>query len=528
MNKRGAFLLPIFITLAAFAAAGPAAVSAQPRAVEPRPAIQLKGFDDFVNAQLEKYHVPGAAVAIVRKDGPLFVKGYGLRDIAARLPVTERTIMPIGSLTKSFTAFVIGQLVDDGKLDWDAPVRNYVPDFRMYDPFATERMTLRDMACHRSGLPRHEFMWLGSPFSREEIFERLRYLEPNADFRSRYQYQNLIYMAAGTIAGRIAGKTWEELVEERIFRPLDMASAGFSAVQSFATGDAAKPYLYQDGAFEERQPIPEDAVGPSGSICAHVVDAAKWIQIHLGNGEFNGRRIVSASTLRLLHTPQMVIEEEPGDPIAEEMRQYRELGDMAYAFGWTTGAYRGHRMVEHGGNTDGATTAAKMLPDDGIGVVVLTNADHTDAADVICYNVFDRMLGLDQIDWSGRLLKVWQKVLDMIAEMKEKTASSRKEGTRPSHPLADYAGEYEHPGYGTFKITAEGDRLKGYYNGHEWPVSHLHYDIFSFEFWMLGFAFPGTFLSDHDGTIDRLSLPLESSVKEIVFTRKKDKQPERP
>jgi CubicO group peptidase (beta-lactamase class C family) len=504
------------------------AASVRPRAAETRAIAQLKGFDDFVKAQLEKYHVPGAAVAVVNRDGALFVKGYGLRDIAAKLPVTERTIMPIGSLTKSFTAFVIGQLVDDGKLDWDTPVRNYVPEFRMFDPFATERMTLRDMLCHRSGLPRHEFMWLGSPFSREEIFERLRYLEPNVDFRSRYQYQNLIYMAAGYIAGRVAGKTWEELVEERIFRPLGMSSAGFSAVKSFETGDAAKPYLYQEGAFEERKPIPEDAVGPSGSICAHVQDAAKWIQLHLGNGEFNGRRIISESALKLLHAPQMVIEEEPGDPVAEEMRQYRELSDTAYAFGWTTGAYRGRRMVEHGGNTDGATTAAKMLPDDGIGVVVLTNADHTDAGDVICYNVFDRILGLDQIDWSGRLIKIWQKVLAMIAEMKEKAVSGRQEGTRPSHPLADYAGEYEHPGYGTFKITFEDDRLKGYYNGHDWPVTHLHYDDFSFEFWMLGYTFPGTFLMDHDGNVDRLSLPLESTVKEIVFTRKKSKQTDRP
>jgi CubicO group peptidase (beta-lactamase class C family) len=464
----------------------------------------------------------------VSKDGLLFVKGYGWRDIAAKLPVTERTIFPIGSLTKSYTAFVIGQLVDDGRLDWDTPVRNYVPDFRMFDPFATERMTLRDMLCHRSGLPRHEFMWIGSPFSRAELFERLRFLEPNTDFRSRYQYQNLIYMAAGYIAGKVAGMSWEQLVDERIFRPLGLASAGFSAVESFSTGDAAKPYLFQDGAYEERRPHAEDAVGPSGSICAHVVDTAKWLELHLGNGEFHGRRVISEATLRRLHSPQMVIEEDPGDPISEEMRQYHELGDTAYALGWTTGAYRGRRMVEHGGNTDGATTAAKMLIDAGIGVVVLTNADHTDAADVISYNVFDRMLGLDQVDWSGRLLKLWQKILDMVAGMKDKAAAGRKGGTQPSHPLADYAGEYEHPGYGTFKIKAEGDHLKGYYNGHEWPVKHLHYDIFAFEFWMLGFEFLGTFLGDHGGTIDRLSLPLESTVKEIVFTKKTARPAEQP
>lgn len=513
----------LFLALAVLSAqAGSARAQAAP--ADPASARRLEGFADFVDEQLLKYHVPGASVAIVKGNRVIYARGFGKRDLGRGLPVTELTIMPIGSSTKAFTTFVIGTLVDEGKLDWDKPVRSYVPDFRMHDPFATERMTLRDMACHRSGLPRHELSWIGSPFTREELFERLQYLEPNADFRSRYQYQNLIYMAAGHIAGKVAGKSWEQLVEERIFRPLGMDSANFSDQTILESDEAAKPYLFQNGAFEERPAtFGEDAVGPSGSICAHVLDVAKWVQVHLNNGEYNGRRLVSEATLRLMHTPQVTMEGDDPDPIEQELSQYRELSVNTYAFGWNVGAYRGRRMVEHGGNTDGFTTSLKMLPDDGIGVVVLTNADHTDAGEVICYNAFDRLLGLDQLDWSGRMLKVWQKILDMIAGMKQQAATGRKEGTRPSHPLADYAGEYEHPGYGTFTIRTEGDRLLAFYNGHDWPVTHHHYDVFSFDFWMLGMGFLGTFQYGPDGTIDRLSLPLEPEVKEIVFVRKTNK-----
>lgn len=519
--RRFAGALAVLAVLAGLA--GP--VLAGTADADPAAARRLKGFEKFVDEQLLKYHVPGASVAIIEGTRVIYARGFGKRDLDSGLPVTERTIMPIGSSTKAFTTFVIGTLVDEGKLDWDKPVRTYVPGFRMYDPFAAERMTLRDMACHRSGLPRHELSWIGSPFSREELFERLRYLEPSADFRARYGYQNLVYMAAGYIAGKVAGSSWERLVAERIFEPLGMDSANFTEKAALEKGETAKPYLFQDGKFEEREmSFGEDAVGPSGSICANVLDTAKWVQVNLNNGEYGEKRLISEATLRLIHTPQVTMEGDSPDPIEEEMGQYRELIVNTYAFGWNVGTYRGHRMVEHGGNTDGFTTSLKMLPDAGLGVVVLTNADHTDMGEVVCYNVFDRLLGLDQLDWSGRMLKVWQKILDMIAGMKQQASAARKEGTKPSHPLGDYAGAYEHPGYGTFTIRAEGDGLKAFYNGHDWPVTHHHYDVFSFEFWMLGMGFLGTFQTGPDGEIASLSLPLEPEVNEIVFTKKPSRE----
>ena len=190
-------------------------------------AQKLDGFDAFANQELRDWKCDGFAIAVVKDGKVILSKGYGLRDVKKNLPVTEKTLFAIGSSTKSFTVTSMGVLVDQGKLDWDKPVRDYLPDFRLWDQFATERMTPRDLVTHRSGLPRHDLMWYNSPFSREELFSRLRYLEPNKDFRTTFQYQNLMFMTAGYLAGHVAGTSWEQLVHDVIFEPLGMTSLEF-------------------------------------------------------------------------------------------------------------------------------------------------------------------------------------------------------------------------------------------------------------------------------------------------------------
>src|SRR5580698_4158474 len=198
---------------------------------------KLNGFDDFANQALRDWKCDGFAIAVIQDGQVILSKGYGLRNVKRNLPVTTKTLFAIGSSTKSFTVSAMGALVDQGKLDWDKPVRDYLPDFKMWDPFATERMTPRDLVTHRSGLPRHDLMWYSSPFSREEIFNRLRYLEPNKDFRTTFQYQNLMFMTAGYLAGHVAGMSWEQLVHNTIFEPLGMTGSNFSVVDSQKTDD---------------------------------------------------------------------------------------------------------------------------------------------------------------------------------------------------------------------------------------------------------------------------------------------------
>ncbi|WP_253185716.1 serine hydrolase domain-containing protein [Bacillus licheniformis] len=188
----------------------------------------LKGFRAFAEEKMKEWNVPGAAVAVIKEDEIIMAEGFGFRDKERKLKVNPETVFAIGSASKAFTTAAMAVLADEGKMEWDKPVREYLPEFKMHDPVATERMTPRDLACHRSGLPRHEMMWYNSSFSREELFRRIRYLEPNQDFRSKWQYQNLMYMTAGYLAGRIAGTTWEDLVHERLFKPLHMTSSSFS------------------------------------------------------------------------------------------------------------------------------------------------------------------------------------------------------------------------------------------------------------------------------------------------------------
>src|SRR5271169_2254170 len=205
-------------------------------------AEKLDGFDAFANKELRDWKCDGFAIAVVQDGKVILSKGYGLRDAKKNLPVTEKTQFAIGSSTKSFTVTSLGVLVDQGKLDWDKPVRDYLPDFRLWDQFATERMTSRDLVTHRSGLPRHDLMWYNSPFSRQELFERLRYLEPNKDFRTTFQYQNLMFMTAGLLAGHVAGTTWEQLVRKSIFEPLGMKSSNFSVTDSMKSADYSLGY----------------------------------------------------------------------------------------------------------------------------------------------------------------------------------------------------------------------------------------------------------------------------------------------
>src|SRR5205814_7500103 len=207
------------------------------------PADTLSGFDDFANGALKSWNVPGAAMAIVANGKVVSAKGFGLRDVKNNLPVTPDTLFPIGSCTKAFTTFVLGQLVDEGKLEWDKPVGRYVPGFRMFDDVTSRELTPRDLVTHRSGLPRHDLVWYNNQdLSRKEIVERLQYLPPSAELRQRFQYNNLMFLTAGYLIEQLTGTKWEQAVRARIFEPLGMARSNFADVDSQKTTDFAKPY----------------------------------------------------------------------------------------------------------------------------------------------------------------------------------------------------------------------------------------------------------------------------------------------
>lgn len=481
--------------------------------------IDLKGFSNFVESMLKEWEVPGIAVAVIKDGKIVYAEGFGYRDVEKKLKVTPDTLFAIGSCTKAFTATVLGILVDEGKLEWDKPVREYLPTFKLQDTFASEQMTPMDLVTHRSGLPRHDFAWYGSTATREELFNRLQYFEPSKGFRTTYQYNNLMFMTAGYMAGKIAGTTWEELVRTKIFEPLEMKSSNFSINDSQKSGDFSLPYSTRD---EKITAVPFrnlDAAGPAGNINSSVNDMAKWIILNLNNGKVGEKTIITEANLALLHTPQMVT----GAPLNKD----EEFLYSSYGMGWLITSYRGHPVVVHGGGIDGFISLVSLLPRDSAGVVVLTNSDTGGfrLSGIIAQNIYDRILKLKQIQWSKRYKERDEKAKKQSEESKKKEDTDRKTGTTPSHPLDDYTGKFKNPGYGIFTIGKEGESLTATFNGIDFKVEHYHYDIFELSAVIFGEQkFKASFAVDIKGNINSVSLALQAGVKDIEFTRLPEKK----
>jgi CubicO group peptidase (beta-lactamase class C family) len=473
----------------------------------------LDGFDAFAENTLKDWQCVGFAIAVVQDGKVTFAKGYGMRDQKRNLPVTAKTLFAIGSSTKSFTVSSLAALVDQGKLDWDKPVREYLPEFKMYDSFASEHMTARDLVTHRSGLPRHDMMWYNSPHTRKDLVDGLRYLEPSKDFRTTFQYQNLMFLTAGYLGGHIAGMSWEDLVRKTVFRPLEMTSSNFSVTDSQKTSDYSLPYTVEKETIKEIPFRNIDSIGPAGSINSNVEDMAKYVMMHMAKG----RGVMSARNAAQMQTPQMSIA-GPG--------QDKELGAQSYGMGFFLTSYRGHYLVHHGGNIDGFSALVTFLPQDNIGMVILTNQNGSPVPTVVSYNVYDRLLGLDQVEWTARMKDQQAKAKAASEDAKKKGYTPQHKGTRPSHELAEYAGEYQHPAYGTAKVGLENGALTFSFNQLGGKMEHFHYDVFEVaEIPQDPFSkMKVSFHSGLQGDVDSLSLPLESTVKEIAFTRLADRR----
>jgi CubicO group peptidase (beta-lactamase class C family) len=520
------FLVLSRFTLLCFAGDDPAAhpKSAQKKASTAVTKPGLDGFDDFMAQVLKDWRVPGVAVGVVQDGKVILLKGYGYRDVEKKLAVTPNTLFAVGSITKSFTVTMLGMEMDEGKVDWDKPVRNYLPDFRMYDPVLTEQMIVRDLIAHRSGLPRHDMVWYSSDFTREDLVRRLQYLEPNKPLRSTFQYNNLMFMTAGYIAGKLNGKSWEDSVRERILLPLGMNGTTFSEKDTQSAPDFAQPYQKGNDVKSDVKRMPFDAqcpdtcaLGPAGEINSSVADMSRYVLFHLDKGKLAGKALLSENNAVQMQTPQMVIQGSP---------DFKEQSETSYGMGFFISSYRGHKQVEHGGNIDGFSAEMIFLPADGIGVVVLTNLDGTAVPNVVAYNVLDRLLGMDQVPWSQRYLEQEVKAKESEQEAKSKNYTPHKTGTHPSHDLREYAGDYGNSGYGVVSIAEDGDHFKMTLNRVTKPLEHLHYDVFQVpdspfeQFAKLRVMF----FSDANGDISSLSMPLETNVKDIVFARLPDKE----
>ncbi len=435
----------------------------------------LQGFDGYVATAVRDWEVPGLAVAVVRNDSVVFMRGFGVRTLGKPDPVDEHTLFAIGSTTKAFTTTALAMLVDEGKVRWDDPVTKYLPGFQLADPSVTREFTVRDLVTHRSGLPTADLLWYASPNTAGEIIRRLRFLKPASSLRSRYAYNNNMYAVAGAVIAAASGMPWEEFVRRRILLPLGMTST-LTGVGGLATRpNVATPHRPIDDTIRAIPYRNLDNIAPAGAMNAGVADLAKWVRFQLDSARVGGRRLVDSTSYREMLAPQFVIPPESFYPAAQLARP----NFIAYGLGWFLQDYRGRKLVMHTGSIDGMSALIGMLPEERLGVIVLANLDHAEVRHALMYHVFDLHLGGTSRDWSAELRKLYGEASDRQRTAVRKAESARVASTRPSLPLGAYAGTYTDSLYGDVDVRVEkGALVARFGSGYVGDLEHWHHDVF--------------------------------------------------
>ena len=472
--------------------------------------IDLAALDAYFAKAQQEWPVPGLSVAIV-KDGEIVLeKGYGAAELNGSQPVDEHTLYAIASNSKAFTAAALAQLVDAGELSWDDRVVDHLPWFRLYDDYVTQEMRIRDLLSHRSGLGTFsgDLLWYGTPYTAEEVVRRARYLEPAFSFRAGYGYTNLMFITAGEVLRAVSGTGWHETMEERFFGPLGMTRSVTSTDDLPAMDNVATPHKYVRGETVPIDWYNWDAMGAAGGIISSVHDMALWMMTQLDGGERGGVRLFSEEAQREMwrvHNPLAV---SPG-----YQQRYPSTHFRGYGLGWSLADYRGRKITSHGGGYDGMYSQVMMVPEETLGIVVLTNA-MTGIAGTLTYRVLDAYLGGEERDWSAEALPGWVASRERFHARQDRAEEGRVPNTTPSLELAAYAGTYSGDMYGDASIEVEDGRLVLRVLPNPDLVAdleHLHYDTFIVR-WRKELAWFGKgtahFELDPSGRVEELELDI--------------------
>jgi CubicO group peptidase (beta-lactamase class C family) len=438
--------------------------------------------ETFIQKAMQAWNVPGLAAVVVKDNETIFAKGYGLREVGKPVSVDEHTLFAIGSNTKAFTATAIGLLVQDGKLEWDDPVTKHLPYFKMYDPHASDLLTVRDLLCHRSGLG----TWAGdvllySSAPASEIVHRLRHLKPDFSFRGEYGYSNLMFIAAGEVIQVVSGMAWFEFVQKRIFEPLGMKDSLMGS--GFLNDDTNVAVPHEDIKGKVQSiPYGKKKSNPraSGSILASVADISAWMKMQLNKGTLDGKRIINTDIIEETHTPQTPIR-----LAAIERELFPSRHFTAYGLGWFLSDIHGKFVIRHTGGVDGMLSSIVMIPEEKIGIAVFTNKLPNSAYAGIPHFITEKLLGVPAKDWVETYLEVEKRegeenVVKAARSQEEKNAARAKD-THPSLELEKYAGEYDNALLGGATIRAEGSgfhiqlKVSEMLSG---MLEHWHYDSF--------------------------------------------------
>jgi CubicO group peptidase (beta-lactamase class C family) len=435
---------------------------------------RLKGLDKELNEILEATKAAGFAVAIVEGDKIIYAKGFGYRDYENKIPADANTLFAIGSSSKAFTSSILGQLRNEDKLSFDDSPIKYVPELKFYNDDMDNNIIIKDLMCHRTGLPRHDFSWYLFPTNdKDSLLQRVAHHEPFTGIRQQWYYNNFMFLAQGVIAERITGKSWEDNIKERFFKPLGMSRSNVSIAELEKSSNAALGYeLENDSIINKMDYYHIAGMSPAGSINSSVNEMSNWLITWINKGKFNDQEILPSSYIEEAIGSQMVVSGAGPDD------DFPDMHLTNYGYAWFISSYRGHYRVEHGGNIDGFSANVAFFPSDSIGVVVLANQNGSAVPSLVRNTIADRMLEVNKTNWAQRYIDRQEKAKKENQEVKAESTSGKIENTKPSHILQEYAGKYSHPGYGDFDITVERDSLFANFKLKKLYLKHFHYDIF--------------------------------------------------
>ena len=468
--------------------------------------LDRSAFEKYAQESFAAYEVPGAAVAIVKDGLVVLTQGFGVRTLGDPTTVDADTLFAIASNTKAFTAALLATLVDEGVLNWNDRVIDHLPEFRLYDAYATRELTIRDLLSHRSGNPSggDDLLWLRSTYTRDEILHRIRFIEPAYSFRSRYGYQNVMFIAAGELAEAVSGKSWDSLLAERIFAPLGMTSTNTTIRKREGGGNWATPHVRVNGTVQTIEPENVDNLGGAGAINASAADLSQWLLLQLGRGKFGDARVYSEAQATQMWTPHTILPIGRPSPLLASRRP----NFAAYGLGWRLKDYRGRKLMHHGGGLAGMTSLTTLVPEENLGIIVLTNQE-TSVQTALTYWILDSYLGAPRTDWTAAQREAAEKRwVRRIEPMLEAIEKSRIPSTSTSLKLSDYAGRYTDVLYGDATIELNDSAL--HLRFAKSPpfralLEHWHYDTFvaRFDHHSIADAFV-TFSLGPDGTIEEM------------------------
>jgi CubicO group peptidase (beta-lactamase class C family) len=435
---------------------------------------KIAEFDAYVARVMQEWDVPGMAITVVKDGKVLFKKGYGIRELGRPDPVDTQTLFSCASTTKAMTAAVLGMLVDEGKLSWDDPVSKFIPELRLYDPYVTRELRVRDLLLHNTGLSSTDFFWGVMNISVDEVIKRLVLVEPSYSFRAGYEYQNTMYVLAGLVTERVTGKKWADVMNERLFKPLSMNQTVPGRGLSNSS-NMTKPHYPVKGERKVLDYINDSEIGAAGGVWSNVDDMSKWLIAMLDSSKYTGGRLVSRQTYEELFRPQTIVPSGEYPTFSILKPQW-----ITYGLGWYQHDYKGKKVNFHTGSLPGLTAIIGLIPEEKIGVYIFGNYDHAEVRHALLYKTFDWFALGGSRDWNGEFKVLYSSRKKDYEDEVQDFEKQRVSNTKPTFPLDAYSGKYSSELLGSVDVRVANGKLTFDINDKflvaELP--HWHYDTF--------------------------------------------------